>query len=417
MRPAKLNLPQKFRPGKESIKSSELWQLGFFAIAHVLIFIILFHTLYSTQFSAVGIYFDYASDVLNGKLPYRDFAFEYPPLSLLFFILPKLLSPSWQVFSVYFQAEVLIFELAGLVLTYLIARRLGKAPWTLLSVYSIAILAVGPIIGQQYDIIPAITTLLALYYFWLGHHKVAWVFLALGTMIKLYPALLAPIFLIIYLRNGEYRRIWSGLSVFALCCLLILSPFLIIGPSNLLSLFDYHSLRGIQLESTYGAILLVAQKLGWTTVTLVFNYGSWNFNGNLANIFSQLSTPIMAIYLLGCYIFIYTQVRAGKSQFTRLGCYALLVILVTLITSKVLSPQYIIWLIPVLALILGRLRYYVWLLFLFMGGLTYYLFPLHYAGLMAFSTTEAAVLCIRNVLLIVIAVLAVLSLRRLKPSD
>jgi uncharacterized membrane protein len=391
--------------------------LGLFAAAHLLIFLALFDHIYKIQYTPAGIYMDFASNVLNGNLPYRDFTFEYPPLSLLFLILPRIFTSTWQSYSTFFQGEVIVFDLIGLFVLYLIARRMGKAPWILLAVYTAAVLAMGPIIEKQYDIFPAVITLLAIYYFWLEKNKIAWVLVGLGTMIKLYPVLLAPIFLIFYFRNRQYSRMWSGLAVFAVTCLILLLPFLFLSPASLTSLVNYHTQRGIQLESTYGAILLLAQKLGWLSVRVDYNFGSYNLSGGAAQLLDRLSVYLLAVGVIVSYAFIYTQVRAGKSQFTRIGTYVVLVILVVLLTSKVLSPQYLIWLIPALPLIFGPRRIYLWLLFLVIGGLTYYIFPVHYIELTDFSTPEVIVLFIRDTLLVVMCILAIVNLRRRKASD
>src|ERR1017187_5316375 len=37
----------------------------------------------------VAIYFGYASRIVDGQVPYRDFTLEYPPLALPFFLLPR----------------------------------------------------------------------------------------------------------------------------------------------------------------------------------------------------------------------------------------------------------------------------------------------------------------------------------------
>jgi uncharacterized membrane protein len=395
----------------------ERWQLVLFAVGHLVIFLVVFQHFYKIQYSPAGIYMDYASNVLNGKVPYRDFPFEYPPLSVIFFILPKIFTSTWQGFTTFFQGEIMIFDFIGLFILYLISRRLGKSPWIMLAVYSAAILAIGPIIEKQYDLFPAVITLLAVFYFWLNHHKTAWVLIALGTMIKLYPVLLAPIFLIFYYRNHQYARIRSAIFAFAVPCLIILLPFFILSPSSLMSLVNYHSQRGIQLESAYGAILLVAQKLGWLSTRLDYNFGSYNFSGSAAQFLDKISLYLLAAGIILTIAFIYFQVRAGKSQFSRIGSYFLLVILIVLVTSKVLSPQYLIWLIPALPLVFGTWRFYIWLLFFAIGGLTYYIFPLHYLELTNFSTPEVIVLVIRDVLLLVMGILLLINLRRRKASD
>ena len=147
-------------------------------------------------------------------------------------------------------------------------------------------------------------------------------------------------------------------------------------------MINYHSQRGIQIESTYSAFLLMLDKLGLIHVNVVFNFGSWNLASPLASSLAKLSTYLLALFLVIAYWFIYGQMKPGKSQFTRLGAYSLLVIVITLITSKVFSPQYLIWLIPIIPLVFGPLRYAILVVFVAMGALTYYIFPVHYLELL-----------------------------------
>lgn len=390
---------------------SHRWQLAGFILAHLFIFIVLFHTVYKMQYSATGLYFEFASRVLDGTLPYRDFALEYPPFSLLFFILPRLFASTWTTFSIYYQAEVIIFDLIGLFIIYSIARRSGQAPWPLLSIYTFGVIAMGPIIGQQYDIFPAVMSLLAIYLFWLGKHKTSWALLALGTLTKIFPAVIAPVFLIYYLRNRQFSLIWQGILTFGAVSLAVFLPFLIISPTSLLTLYDYHALRGIQLESIYSSVLLVANKLGFLSVTPAFSYGAWNLTGPDADILAKLSTYALGILLILSYWFIYRQTGKGKPGIMHIGSASMLVVAVILFASKVLSPQYIIWLIPLLPLVAGRWYSSIWVIFILVGVLTYYIFPLRYVELVYYLDYKAvAVLFFRNILLIAIAVLTAISL-------
>ena len=198
----------------KGIAGSHRWQLALFGLAHIIVLPLLFNTIYQTQYSALGIYFDYASLVMEGSIPYLDFTLEYPPFAMFFFLLPRLFTASMDVYMVLFQVEILLFDLIGLFLISRIAQRTRKATWKMLAVFTLAILALGPIIAQQYDMFPAIMVLLSLYCFWTGRHKTNWVILALATMTKIYPVVIAPLFLVYYLRNREYRRIGTGILVF-----------------------------------------------------------------------------------------------------------------------------------------------------------------------------------------------------------
>lgn len=408
------NSPASLNTGK--VLSPE-WQLLFFVLALILIFLLVFLVYYKTPYTATALYFDDASKVMRGQVPYRDFSFEYPPLALLFFLLPRLVASTYPIFAAVFEAEVLIFCLIGLFFVYSIARRLGKSPWKLMIVYTVCILAIGPIVAQQFDIFPSIMVLLALYYFWTGHHRTGWVFLALGTLTKIYPAVIAPIIIFDYIHNQQYRQLWSGVITFIVTCLVVALPFMVIGQDAIRNLLSYHAQRGLQLESTYSSFLLLADKLGWTHVTLAFNFGSWNVISPLANALSRASTFILLLSLWISYWFIYLQMRPGKSQFSRIGLYSILVICAVMIASKVLSPQYFIWLVPLIPLVFNRWRYAILFTFIALGGITYFIFPKHYLELMDLKTGVIAVLLARNVLLIIFAILVGISLRRMKSSE
>jgi uncharacterized membrane protein len=408
------NLPANHNRGR--LLSPE-WQLMLFILAQIIIFLVIYITYYKTPYTATALYFNDLTKIFNGSIPYRDFTYEYPPFSLVFLILPRLISPTYPIFSTIYQVEVLVFVLIGLYFTYRIARRLGKAPWKLMGIYTLSILAMGPIVAAQYDIFPAILTLLTLYFFWIGKQKLAWVLLALGVMTKIYPAVLAPVFLLYYVCNRQYRSLWKGIGVFVGVCLVVIVPFLVLSFDSLWNLVTYHSQRGIQLESVYSSFLLILGKMGLTSINLVFNFGSWNLTGSLADFLSRLSTYLLFIFLIIAYWFIYEQMRPGKSQFSRFGAYSLLVVGITLITSKILSPQYLIWLVPFVPLIFTRWRWSILLIFLAIGGLTYYIFPDHYLDLLNLYPVPVVVLFLRNILLIALIALTGVSLKRMKASE
>ncbi|MEN6472515.1 MAG: glycosyltransferase 87 family protein [Syntrophaceae bacterium] len=376
-----------------------------------IIYYVLFQTIYKMPYTATLLYFEYASHIMDGDLPYRDFNLEYPPLALVFFLLPRLFTTVYPTYVMVYKVEVFICMLIGLMVIYRSAARLRQAPWKVMSVYTLGILAVGPIIAEQYDLFPAILVLSAIYRFWTGRYKSGWMFLALGTMTKGYPLLIAPIFMIHHLRGRQYRRIVSGAVIFMGTCLAVLLPFLLADPSSLMSLIEYHSQRGIQIESTYGALLLAAHKMGLITIKLAFDHGSWNITGPAAEILAAWSTFIMAALLLAGYGLIYRSLRAGEPEITRIGTYTGLIITITLIASKILSPQYLIWLIPVIPLFFDSWRFIICLAFLLTGACTYIVFPVHYMELMDFKPGVITMLCIRDCLLIFFGVLIAVSLR------
>jgi len=393
-----------------SLAESQIWQLLFFAAILIIIFSVLFHTVYDIKYSGTGLFFDYASKIMKGSLPYRDFALEYPPFALFFFLLPRLFTTNYITYAILFGIEIFTFILIGLILVYQIALQRHLSPWKLMAVYTIGILAIGPITGQHYDIFPGVLVLLSIFYFWQEKHGLSWFLLATGTLTKIFPAVIAPLYLIYYLSRKQYRQIGTGVLTFALTGLVILLPFLIINPTSLLNLYSYHAERGIQIESTYSSVMIVLDKLNLISIQSAFAFGSWNITGSVENFLAGISTILLVLALLALYFGIYRRVRDGKATAAEIGSWAFMTVLVVLVTSKILSPQYFIWLIPLLPLVSGRFRYAVLALFVVVGGLTYYIFPHAYLGLIDFNTLPVIALLVRNLLLIAMLVLVWFSL-------
>jgi hypothetical protein len=75
-----------------------------------------------------------------------------------------------------------------------------------------------------------------------------------------------------------------------------------------------------------------------------------------------------------------------------------------ILTNKVLSPQYLAWLTPLVPLLSGRARSAVWVSFFFVGWMTWYIYPAHYADLVNLGQVPIALLFLRNILLLLMVV-------------
>ena len=144
------------------------WPLIIFGLVHAAILLVLFRSsLYeSTSLGRdVAVFFDYATKIVQGGLPYYEFTVEYPPLALAFFTMPRLVAPNLGAYQFAFAVEILLFDLLGLFLISLLARRLGLHVTGALAIYTVVLLAIGPIIIYRYDLIPAVMVLASLYAF------------------------------------------------------------------------------------------------------------------------------------------------------------------------------------------------------------------------------------------------------------
>ena len=245
------------------------WLIIPFIIAQILIFSLAFGEggyLGHPHAGGSQIYFNYSSRIVDGELPYRDFDLEYPPLALAAFSLPRIFAGTPSSYTIAFAVEMLLWEILGLVLIYAFARRLKQSPWAALSVYTLALLAIGPIIGERYDVMPAVMVLGAIYAFSSGRYSLAWVVLGLATMTKVYPAVIVPIFALSYVHRRDYRALARGLGVYALSTAAVALPVLILSPGGLWRSYSYHPACGLHCESSYASLLLMGQTLGLGSV-------------------------------------------------------------------------------------------------------------------------------------------------------
>jgi len=328
------------------------WQLIIFCLIHIIIFTIIFNSnLYVSEGHYGGtLYYYYSLRMVElGQLPYQDFAVEYPPLALVFFTLPYLIISNPATYVNVFAIEILLFDLLGLFLISALSRRLNLSLWKTLAIYTLALLAIGPIIAHRYDLIPATIVLLALYTFSQGKHKTSWALLAVGMMTKIYPIILAPIFLLYHWRHRQNRQAIAGVATFAITTAVIITPFLLLSPDGLWNSFSYHAQRGLQCESTYSSFLLLGQMLGLTSVEMEFSFGSLNITSPLADMLAKVSPLIMLFSLVAVYWFFYksqseravvqqTSSLMNQPDTARIVSYSLIAILAFMLANKVLSP-------------------------------------------------------------------------------
>lgn len=338
------------------------------------------------------IYRETGEALLRGEIPYRDFFLEYPPGSLPAFVPPALLSEDRANYTSLFASEMALVLVAALVLTALTARRLrGQSAWPVPALsFAASALLLYPVAVSRYDAVVALTLAVAALCATLGgrYPLLAYASLGFGAAAKLVPALATvPLAL---LRRGSAR----GYAVFFAVLALFLAPALLFGGGRFLESFAYHADRGLQVESLAASVLLV---LG-TVSGVVFEYGAFEIRG--ADLAASLSLPITGALLLVTALVMYGKHRAGRLTGGAFPRYAAALILAFMLGSKVLSPQYVIWLLPLVPLSFGGLAgACVSVIFVAACWATTEVFPTHYADLLNSRYPGPELLLGRNLLL------------------
>lgn len=316
-------------------------------------------------------------DAAAWRLPYRDMQVEYPPLSLAVMLLPRPFVDSLAQYGFLFSIEMALCLVGALWLAARIEARDESDPAarrrTLVSalVYGACFqLAFGILLLTQFDAFVSLLVIVAIAAQVTGRSRTAVVALAAATSAKIFPILLLPVFAIASTSRASRRRgeKASTLREFSLCCItfaaaltVINLPFLLVGGDGFLDTFRFHFQRGLQADSSWGVALTLFEKLGLAHFGAEMRFGAREMTGPYVSTALTLST-IASILLPLLVIAIYAErvndgVRRGEPNAASalLPTYALAVTTAFMLAGKVLSPQFFIWLFPLVLLVPGIL--------------------------------------------------------------
>lgn len=363
--------------------------------------------------SDVGVYLDYAQKVAAGQRVYEDFSFEYPPLALPLFTLPP--HGDAAAYPAWFAAEMILFCSLGAALTGAAAAALWRGwrrPLLAGGAYAVAVLAAGAITANRYDV--AVAATLAACLLFLAHRQTtaAGAALGIGVALKLTPGLLLPLVLIV---APTRRRMLFALAAFAVFMLAPFLPFLsrLEGLTNVIT---YHAQRPLQIESVPGTPYLIAGALGAWGIDSGTSYGSQSLAGPGSVLVARLSVWVGVLLVVSIYVMLWRRRELLRAVPEHLPIAALACVLAFTACNKVLSPQFLCWTLPLVALVLagrGRLPRAAGLLTLVAIALTHVEFPYLYWRMVDFESGPVAVVVARNLALVAATVVARLAVRTL----
>jgi glycosyl transferase family 87 len=299
------------------------------------------------------VYQRYGAAMADGKVPYRDFAVEYPPGALPVFLVPALGDPSPETFRVRFETLMAFFGQAMIVCLAVALVALGASrAWLIgaLCFAALAPVALGPVVLSRFDLWPAALTAAALCALVTGRLRLGHVALGAAIAAKLYPAVLAPLAVTYVWRRKGRREALICAGLMAGVVVLVFAPFVALSPGGFWDSLWNQASRPLQIESLGAGFLLVAHHVFGTGVAVESSHGSQNLAGRAPDVLAQGQTVLQAAALLATWI-LFARGPATPSRLL-LASAAALVAFVAL--GKVLSPQFLIWLIPVIPLVAGR---------------------------------------------------------------
>ena len=265
----------------------------------------------------------------------------------------------------------------------------------------LAPLALGPVLLTRYDLWPAALCALALAAFVAHRPRFGLAVLALAVAAKLYPLVLLPLALVYVARRAGVREAALALLVFVAALAAVVLPFALIAPDGLVHMLERQMGRPLQLESLGSAFLLAAHLVLGYVPTVVSTFGSQNLAGSLPDALALVHTVSQALAVL---VVVILFVR-GRGQKEELVTAAAAAVVAFVAFGKVLSPQFLIWLLPLVPLVAGPAGVLASALLVAALGLTQAWFPARYWDVVALSGTAWFVLARDLVLVALFAVL------------
>jgi hypothetical protein len=307
----------------------------------------------------VSLYAQYGQQLGSGAAAYTEFHPEYPPGALPIFLIPLL----WGGPANYtraFAAEMACFDLAAAVLVLCCAQLQSRGHWLrpvlIALLYIFITAALYPVLYTRYDLAPGALVLAAVYCLHRRHVRGSALLLGIAGAVKLWPFALVPLWLGIGARRqGVKGGISNGLWIAAGAVFAAL-PVLPRAGWEVFSFLKYHAARGIQIETTWSTVALLAGKLGIAVVQPEHNYGAFHVAGRLPAVLAALSMPLTILFALAPQVL---AMRRAWTQRQNLDLERVIDEAVLggalgfLIAGKVLSPQYMLWIAPLLPLVAG----------------------------------------------------------------
>jgi hypothetical protein len=365
------------------------------------------------------IYQAYGDAMVDGKVPYRDFDLEYPPGALPVFVLPSLAAGKGKFDGYRRSFEGLMaacgFAMVALVALILLALRAPPARLAAALVFTaFAPLLLGSVLLSRFDLWPTALAVGALAALVSGRERIGFGVLALGFAAKLWPALLLPPALVFVRRRQGRREAFLCAGVFLCVAAALFVPFLAIAPDGVWSSVTRQAERPLQIESLGSAFLIAAHHVFGTGVTVRSSSGSQNLAGGTADAVAFVLTVVQMALVAG----IWAWFARGPAERERLVQSSAAVVTIFVAFGKVLSPQFLIWLVPLVPLVRGRRGLAASGLLAAALLLTQMEFPFRYWRLVALEEFPAWILLVRDLVLVTLA--AVLTFpagsKRLSPA-
>ena len=352
------------------------------------------------------VYRTFAEPFLSGALPYRDMAFEYPPLAAPVIALPGVLGTGEEEFRWAYAAWTLLGAGAVVVLCGALARATGGDERRAMIAAALMPLLCGAFLRTHFDLFPVALLLGALLLLCHERPRAGLAVLGVGAMTKAFPLVAVPIALT-WLAARHSKLAWQAALACAAVIVGVGSAAAAISPEGALDAVRYHLERPVQIESSPALVLLGLDAIGLGEAESVASHRSDGLLHPAADAVAWLfGAAFVALVAL-----LYVRLAGSGGGRRELVLASLAAVAGFAVLGKVLSPQFVIWVLP-----LGALAF-AWRMHALAGAvavvavLTQIEFPAHYFDVVAREPGAIAIVAARNLALLAVVVLAARALR------
>jgi hypothetical protein len=228
------------------------------------------------------------------------------------------------------------------------ARRSAGQPWAAW-VWTVGVALGGPIAYGRYDLMVTATAVAGLVLLAgrdapaaddraaAGRWRRGGAWLAFGALLKVWPALL----LVGIAAGRRFRDAWTGAVVAGIA----LTAGFVVAMPGALSFLTMQGSRGVEVESIGALPFHVAAHHGWTG-RVGLSYGSMEYLGPHVGLVAKICLAL-SVLALGWLIVWRVTARVWRASTT--ADAAFVAVLLFVITSRVISPQYMVWLVGLAA--------------------------------------------------------------------
>jgi Glycosyltransferase family 87 len=351
------------------------------------------------------VYRSFAGPLLDGALPYRDIAFEYPPLAAPAIALPGVFGTGDEAFRWAFALWTLAGGAAVVLLCGGLARVTGGDPRRAMFAAALMPVLCGALVRTHFDLFPVALLLAGLLLVCRDRPRAGLAVLGLGAVTKLFPLVAVPVVLVWLVARGRRREAWQGALACAATIALLAGAALAVSPDGAADAVRYQLDRPVQIESSPAMLLLGLDAVGIGEAESVSSHRS----DGLLHEASGAVAALLAGLMVGLVLLLAS--RVGRSP-RDLVLASLAATIAFALLGKVLSPQFVIWALPLGALALAWRSHALAAAVALAAVLTQVEFPAHYFDVVAREPLALALVAVRNGVLLAALVLA---MRELEP--